>query len=74
VNSSHHQAVDRLAGAFRPSAFSSDGVLEAFEWADPRQSWMLAVQWHPERMGDPAAPLGEGLFRRLVTAAAERER
>ncbi len=69
VNSSHHQAVDRLATPFRPAAFSADGVLEAFEWADPRRPWMLAVQWHPERMGDPASTLGDELFRRLLTAA-----
>jgi putative glutamine amidotransferase len=74
VNSSHHQAVDRLAPPFRPSAFSSDGVLEAFEWAGPQESWLLAVQWHPERLGDAAVPLGEELFRRLITAAAERKR
>lgn len=50
VNSSHHQAVERLAEGFRVSAVSADGVVEAFEPSDFRTSFLLAVQWHPEAM------------------------
>lgn len=58
VNSSHHQAVDRLAGGFRAVAHSDDGIIEAFEPAAPGdQPFVLAVQWHPEGMahGEPLA-------------------
>ena len=47
VNSSHHQAVDRLAEGFRITLVSDDGVTEAIEHtALP----IIAVQFHPERM------------------------
>lgn len=59
VNSSHHQAVNRLASGFRVSATSEDGVIEAFE---PQRSdgrpFLLAVQWHPEGM-EPGSPLAD---------------
>ncbi len=45
----HHQAVDRLRG-YLPSAWASDGVVEAFE--DPHARFRLAVQWHPEASDD----------------------
>jgi putative glutamine amidotransferase len=46
VNSLHHQAVRRLAGGVIPTAFSSDGLIEALEL--PGYPFGLAVQWHPE--------------------------
>lgn len=53
VNSNHHQGVDRLADDFAASAFSQDGLIEAYEWANPSgKPFMLAVQWHPERLGN----------------------
>lgn len=51
VNSSHHQAVQHLPPMFTASAYSHDDIIEAFEWADPNgNSFLLAVQWHPERL------------------------
>ncbi len=55
VNSAHHQAVEKLASIFTPSALAPDGVIEAFEWGDATMGgkpFLLAVQWHPERMED----------------------
>jgi putative glutamine amidotransferase len=51
VNTSHHQAVDRLGSGLRPSGFSPDGVVEAVEWSSKEgMSFLLGVQWHPERI------------------------
>ncbi|GGM04600.1 gamma-glutamyl-gamma-aminobutyrate hydrolase family protein [Nakamurella endophytica] len=50
VNSWHHQAVDRCAGALTVSGRASDGVVETVEIAD-RQ--VLGLQWHPEWQSAP---------------------
>jgi putative glutamine amidotransferase len=50
VNSNHHQAVDELSNKLDPSAFSEDGIIEAFEYKDKSMPFMMAVQWHPERL------------------------
>ena len=68
TNSSHHQAVDRLAPGFRASAESADGVLEAYEPADPGAPFLLAVQWHPEAMA-AGEPLAEPLLQAFLRAA-----
>jgi putative glutamine amidotransferase len=53
VNSFHHQAVERLSSVFVPFAKAPDDIIEAFGWKDPAgKSFLLAVQWHPERMMD----------------------
>jgi putative glutamine amidotransferase len=66
VNTSHHQAVDRLAATFRPTAFSHDGVLEAYELAKPAaEPFFLAVQWHPEGMM-PGLPLADRVLDGLL--------
>ena len=52
VNSSHHQAIDALAGPFVATARSRDGVIEAMELRPgaARLPYFLAVQFHPERL------------------------
>ncbi|MBM4175854.1 MAG: gamma-glutamyl-gamma-aminobutyrate hydrolase family protein [Ignavibacteria bacterium] len=53
VNSSHHQAVDKVASDLRITSTSSDGIIESLEWKDDsNKSPILLVQWHPERMID----------------------
>lgn len=47
VNSSHHQAVNRVADNFKVTALSEDGIIEAIEYNN-----ILGVQWHPEHMKD----------------------
>ncbi|MFZ5352224.1 MAG: gamma-glutamyl-gamma-aminobutyrate hydrolase family protein [Bacillota bacterium] len=48
VNSYHHQAVRILAEGFAPTAYSEDGLLEAYEVVGSR--FLIGVQWHPEMM------------------------
>ena len=51
VNSLHNEAVDETAGGdYRIVARSHDGMIEAIEPAHPWNNFVLAVQWHPERL------------------------
>lgn len=47
VNSSHHQAVDRLGKGLIPTCISSDGIVEGFIHENGK---IIGVQFHPERM------------------------
>lgn len=72
VNSIHHQAVRDLAPGLRAVGWADDGVVEAVQHEDP--SWtLLAVQWHPEYLGNAKDPASVRLFRALVSAAARRD-
>ena len=48
VNSSHHQAVRRIAPCLIASGHAPDGIIEALEMPD--YPYLLALQWHPEYM------------------------
>lgn len=48
INSSHHQAVKRLADGFEIFAISEDGIIEGFYKKD--YPFFICVQWHPERI------------------------
>ncbi len=67
VTSTHHQLVKELAPGFRAVAWSiEDGIVEGIEAAD--HPFLVAVQWHPERIyQDHSEHLA--LFRALVAAA-----
>jgi putative glutamine amidotransferase len=65
VNSWHHQSVLKLGRGLRITARAPDGVIEAVEWTE-NSSWVVGVQWHPERMRADA--LAQALFREFVTA------
>ncbi len=67
VHSRHHQAM-RTSGTLDIVARAPDGVIEAVQ--DSQRDFYLGVQWHPERSGP--GPLGLGVFRSLVAAAAGR--
>lgn len=50
VNSFHHQCVDELGKTLKITAKSSGGITEAIENDENhRKSFILGVQWHPER-------------------------
>lgn len=70
VNSLHHQAVLEAAPGTRPVGWAEDGTIEAIEL--PAAPHVVAVQWHPEMLEDH--PEHQGLFRQLVTQAAQAVR
>ncbi|MBQ2432963.1 MAG: gamma-glutamyl-gamma-aminobutyrate hydrolase family protein, partial [Clostridia bacterium] len=52
TNSYHHQAVDELAPGLIPTAYSEEGIIEAFEAPKESGHFIFAVQWHPESTQD----------------------
>jgi putative glutamine amidotransferase len=53
VNSTHHQAIGKLAEPLRAVAVSPDGVVEGVELKPGAAGWLpflLGIQFHPERL------------------------
>lgn len=77
VNSTHHQAVGRVAPGLRVVARSADGIIEALEADGGVESpvrglpYLLSVQFHPERLSDRLEP-HRRIFDSFVAAAAGR--
>ncbi len=68
VNSSHHQAIDKLGNGLRVNAIAPDGVIEGIEHRGFRS--VLSIQWHPE--GIYGRMHSKRLFNAFVTEAAIR--
>jgi len=70
VNSAHHQGVDKPAGGLKITAFAEPSIIEAMEWQDPAdKSWLLLVQWHPDRMMDLSSPFSENIKHAFLNSA-----
>jgi putative glutamine amidotransferase len=63
VNTTHHQAVDRVGAGLVACGWAEDGVVEAIE--STGGPWRLGVQWHPELLDDAHA---ERLYAAFVQA------
>ena len=76
VNSTHHQAIRNIAPSLRITAVSVDGVVEAFESADPSRI-LWGVQFHPERLTGSQqtdhTPDFATLFQAFVTACETKK-
>lgn len=72
VNSRHHQAVteETLAPGLRPIAWSDDHGRDLIEGVESeRHTWVVGVQWHPERLEEHKehyAPLMRRLFDAFI--------
>jgi putative glutamine amidotransferase len=70
VNSTHHQAVERIAAPLRAVAVSEDGIVEGME-SKPGAlcglPFLLSVQFHPERLVDRYAA-HRAIFRAFTHA------
>jgi putative glutamine amidotransferase len=70
VNSTHHQAVARVATPLRATAVGDDGVVEGLELKRNGSCWLpflLSVQFHPERLVD-RYPAHRAIFGAFVQA------
>ncbi|MEA3476750.1 MAG: gamma-glutamyl-gamma-aminobutyrate hydrolase family protein [Bacteroidota bacterium] len=73
VNSNHHQGISIIADNLVPVAKTKDGIIEAFQWEYPdNKAFLLAVQWHPERM-KPENPFSLPIAAAFIMAAREAE-
>jgi len=70
VNSSHHQAIGRVADGLRVTAKAPDGIVEGLE--DPSHPFYVGVQWHPEDM--PGESSASAIFGAFVEAARKYAR
>jgi putative glutamine amidotransferase len=74
--SHHHQGIDRLGDGLAATGRTEDGLIEAIErivpdQQDPRATWMLGVQWHPEETAEHD-PTQQSLFDALALLARLR--
>ena len=72
VNSSHHQAVDKLGQGLKAVAWSESGLVEALE----HESLPIrCLQWHPERMSFDNRRMdtvdGASIFQWFIAAATK---
>ena len=70
VNSTHHQAVARVAGPLTVVAVSADGIIEGLELKPGSANmlpFLLSVQFHPERLAD-RYPEHRAIFRAFAQA------
>lgn len=72
VNSNHHQAIDRLAEDLKISSIARDGIIESVEWKNPQnKGFMIAVQWHPERLDIVNPELSLPIIREMLMQAEQ---
>lgn len=73
VLSNHHQGISRMGKNLIKQAVSPDGLCEAILQSKSLLPFLMAVQWHPERM-DAGHPLSAPLAAEFVSACAKQKK
>lgn len=66
VNSTHHQALKRVAEGFTVQAVAPDGIVESVE--APGERFVLGFQWHPEYLAENCQA-SRSIFEAFVAAS-----
>lgn len=67
INSAHHQSADLIGKGLVSNAISPDGVIEGLERMNKEdQTFLLLVQWHPERMIDQENVFSKNIKRKFL--------
>ena len=68
INSAHHQSIAKVGEGLKVSARAEDEVIEAIENSATNRRFLLAVQWHPERMEDHESPFSKNIREAFLKA------
>jgi putative glutamine amidotransferase len=69
INSAHHQAADLVGKGLVANALSPDGIVEGMERENMKdKTFLLLVQWHPERMKDLTSAFSRNIKMRFLEA------
>ena len=72
INSAHHQSVDIPGYGLVVNALSPDGVVEGMERKEPEgKSYLMLVQWHPERMANQESSFVKKIKQSFLEAVRE---
>jgi putative glutamine amidotransferase len=55
-----------MGDGLKINCLAKDGTIEGIEALDSSQRFLLAVQWHPERMKDQENPLARNLKKSFL--------
>lgn len=71
VNSAHHQSVETVGKGLEINAISPDGIVEGLERKEKGDnSFLMLVQWHPERMIDQQGVFSGNIRDRFLKSIA----
>jgi len=69
INSAHHQSTDMPGYGLVANALSPDGIIEGMERKEARgRSYLMLVQWHPERMADQDSIFAKNIKQSFLRA------
>jgi len=70
VTSTHHQAIDKPGEGLAVNAIADDGIIEGIEFEDKKdKSFLLGIQWHPERMINYDNPFSKNVLLKFIEEA-----